>query len=71
MFLSFRLYSSDHTLTCAVELPGTFVVWAASDEAKFLNGKFVWAHWDVDDLKAMKKDIEGTDKFTLGLLGWP
>lgn len=28
----------------AVELPGDFFVWAASSEAKFLNGKFVWAH---------------------------
>lgn len=29
----------------------------------------MWAHWDVDELKAMKKEIEGTDKFTYGLLG--
>lgn len=27
-----------------VELPADFLVWAASPEAKFLNGKFVWAH---------------------------
>lgn len=54
-----------------VSLPADFVNWAASPEAKFLNGKLVWAHWDVEDLIAIKKDIEGTDKFTLGLLGWP
>ncbi|KAH6671932.1 hypothetical protein B0J14DRAFT_669404 [Halenospora varia] len=53
-----------------VELPGTFLVWVVSDEAKFLNGKMIWAHWDVDELKSMKKEIEGTDKFTFGLLGW-
>ena len=43
------------------------MVWAASDEAKFLNGKTVWANWDVDELKADKELIEGSDKFTLGL----
>jgi hypothetical protein len=26
-------------------------VWAASDEAQFLHGRFVWAAWDVDELK--------------------
>ena len=55
----------------AVQLPASFVVWAVSPEAKFLNGKFVWAHWDVDELKTMATQIESTDKFTLGLLGWP
>lgn len=54
-----------------VRLPTDFAVWAVSPEAHFLNGKFVWAHWDVDNLKAMSKEIEGTDKFTFGLLGWP
>ena len=51
-----------------VELPANFMVWAASDEAKFLNGKSVWANWDVEELKAGKDLIEGSDKFTLGLL---
>jgi hypothetical protein len=46
------------------------MVWAASDEAKFLNGKSVWANWDVDELKAEGDSISGTEKFTLGLLGW-
>jgi hypothetical protein len=62
-----------HVLTQSftVSLPATFAVWAASKEAKFLNGKFVWAHWDVDELKSKAKEIESTDKFTLGLIGWP
>ena len=55
----------------AVALPANFVVWAVSSDGKFLNGKFIWAHWDIDDLKAKTKEIEGTDKFTFGLLGWP
>jgi hypothetical protein len=47
------------------------MVWAASKEAKFLNGRFVWANWDVDELKAAAAEIEGGNRFTTGLLGWP
>lgn len=50
-------------------LPGDFTVWAVSPEARFLNGKFVWANWDVEELKAMAKEIVDSDKFSLGLLG--
>ncbi|KAI1770710.1 NAD(P)-binding protein [Hypoxylon cercidicola] len=32
-------------------LPGNFAVWAASPEAAFLHGRFVWASWDVDGMK--------------------
>lgn len=32
-------------------LPGDFAVWAASAEATFLHGRFVWANWDVEELK--------------------
>jgi NAD(P)-dependent dehydrogenase (short-subunit alcohol dehydrogenase family) len=32
-------------------LPGNFAVWAASPEATFLHGRFVWANWDVDEIK--------------------
>lgn len=32
-------------------LPGNFAVWAASPEATFLHGRFVWANWDVEELK--------------------
>ncbi|KAJ3711913.1 short-chain dehydrogenase/reductase [Lentinula raphanica] len=35
-------------------LPADFSVWAASPEASWLHGRFVWAHWDVDELKADK-----------------
>jgi NAD(P)-dependent dehydrogenase (short-subunit alcohol dehydrogenase family) len=33
-----------------VDLPGAFAVWAASKEAAFLNGRVVWASWDVEEL---------------------
>ena len=54
-----------------VNLPASFMVWAASKEAKFLNGRFAWANWDVDELKAAAAEIEAGPRFTTGLLGWP
>ncbi|KAI0508757.1 short-chain dehydrogenase [Xylaria bambusicola] len=35
-----------------VDLPGHFAVWAASSEAQFLHGRFVWASWDVEKLQS-------------------
>lgn len=32
-------------------------MWLASPEADFLQGKFVWSNWDVDELKAREKEI--------------
>ena len=52
-------------------LAAHFSVWAVSAEAEFLKGKFVWAHWDVDELQAMSNDFVGNSIFTFGLLGWP
>lgn len=54
-----------------VSLPANFYVWLASEEATFLKGKFLWANWDVDELKGMKEQIEKGDLFTMGLVGWP
>lgn len=44
----------------AETLPGNYAVWAASDEAKFLHGRFTWAAWDVSELQSeeWKKRIE-------------
>ncbi|KAJ4487274.1 short-chain dehydrogenase/reductase [Lentinula edodes] len=36
-------------------LPADYAVWAASPEASWLHGRFLWAHWDVDELKADKE----------------
>ncbi|KAH7014436.1 uncharacterized protein B0I36DRAFT_389332 [Microdochium trichocladiopsis] len=33
------------------DLPGHFAVWAASPEAEFLHGRYVWVNWDVEDLQ--------------------
>ncbi len=58
------------SLLTTVDLPAWFAVWLASPEAAFLNGKYVWSNWDVDELKAMAPEIESSDRFTHGLLGW-
>ncbi|EFX03443.1 short chain dehydrogenase reductase [Grosmannia clavigera kw1407] len=54
-----------------VSLPATFSVWLASPEARFLKRKFLWANWDVDELKARAKELESATTFNLGLVGWP
>jgi NAD(P)-dependent dehydrogenase (short-subunit alcohol dehydrogenase family) len=59
------------TSIVTVNLPASFMVWAASREARFLNGRFVWANWDVDELKTAGAEIKGGNRFTTGLLGWP
>jgi hypothetical protein len=51
------------------QLAGDFTVWALSNEAKFLKGKFVWVNWDVDELKANAEKIQGSSLLTLGLEG--
>jgi NAD(P)-dependent dehydrogenase (short-subunit alcohol dehydrogenase family) len=52
-----------------IRLPGDFSVWLASDESTFLHGRFVWAHWDVDELVALKERVEKEPSFlTIGLV---
>ncbi|TDZ59747.1 Short chain dehydrogenase citE [Colletotrichum trifolii] len=53
------------------QLPAHFTVWLSSPEAAFLNGRSVWANWDVDDLKKSAKTIEAGLSFTSGIAGWP
>ncbi|KAI9690148.1 MAG: hypothetical protein M1822_009109 [Bathelium mastoideum] len=42
------------------ELGGAFAVWAATKQAAFLHGHFVWASWDVDELATgeIRKQID-------------
>ncbi|KAK1466328.1 short-chain dehydrogenase [Colletotrichum cuscutae] len=39
------------------KLAGDFVVWSASEEAAFLNGRMVWVNWDVPELLSWKDVI--------------
>ncbi|KAK1249578.1 hypothetical protein MKX08_009581 [Trichoderma sp. CBMAI-0020] len=43
MGLTSDLFDSD-------EVCGGFAVWAATEQAQFLHGRFVWSSWDVDEL---------------------
>lgn len=52
-----------------VELPGHFAVWLASDEATFLRNKFVWANWDVNELKDRKEEIRASSLLRISLSG--
>jgi hypothetical protein len=36
-----------------------------------LKGKFLWANWDVDELKSKAKEIEAGTQLSIGLVGWP
>jgi len=53
-------------------LPGHFAVWAASHEAEFLHGRFVWANWDVDEIKSNemgKQNGENSHFLKIGIEG--
>ncbi|WQF84781.1 Putative short-chain dehydrogenase/reductase SDR, NAD(P)-binding domain superfamily [Colletotrichum destructivum] len=54
-----------------IALPGDFTVWALSGEAAFLNGRFVHANWDVEELQGLREELEkDQSRFTIGLQGW-
>ncbi|KAM7194455.1 hypothetical protein V8F20_007981 [Naviculisporaceae sp. PSN 640] len=54
-----------------VKLPADFAVWAATDEAEFLHGRWLDAHWDVDEIRGQEFRDSLTDKnfSRLGLVG--
>ncbi|KAJ5888244.1 oxidoreductase, partial [Penicillium taxi] len=54
-----------------ISLPAGFNIWLASPEARFLNGKFLWTNWDVDELKEQAKELETSSRLSIGLIGWP
>ena len=54
-----------------VSLPAGFAVWLASPAAAWTAGRFLWSHWDVEELEKMKDDIVAKDELKLRLNGWP
>ncbi|KAM0809488.1 hypothetical protein AB5N19_09832 [Seiridium cardinale] len=54
-----------------VDLPAHFLVWAASEESNFLKNKFVFATWDVEELKARQDEIANSLELIIGLNGVP
>ncbi|KAE9992582.1 hypothetical protein EG327_008457 [Venturia inaequalis] len=62
-------YGEDDADWDDVNLPGHFCVWLASEEARFLSGRFLWASWDVEEMKARRAEFEENPELcTLGLL---
>jgi hypothetical protein len=47
------------------------MVWLSSPEASFLNGRSVWANWDVEELKGQAEAIQSGQQLTSGIYGWP
>jgi len=47
------------------------MVWLSRPEAQFLNGKFVWVNWDVEELKEKAEEIAAGQDLTAGIYGWP
>ena len=45
------------TTNLTEKLPGDMSVWLASQEAEFLDGRYIWSQWDVDELISMKEKI--------------
>ena len=53
------------------ELPAGFAVWlAAHPNARKLNGKFIWANWDIDEVLERAEEIRERDLLSLTLKGW-
>jgi NAD(P)-dependent dehydrogenase (short-subunit alcohol dehydrogenase family) len=51
------------------ELPGHFMVWVASDEAKFLRNRYAWVNWDVKELKARAQEIASSSLLKIKIGG--
>ncbi len=54
------------------DLPGQFTVWAASEEAAFLHGRYVWSEWDVEELRVgpVRDRLEQEPRFLqIGVFG--
>ncbi|KAF7556464.1 hypothetical protein G7Z17_g1462 [Cylindrodendrum hubeiense] len=43
------------------KLVGEFVTWLTKEDASFLNGRFVWVNWDIEELLLKKSDVLDKD----------
>ncbi|KAL6813265.1 hypothetical protein GGI42DRAFT_364522 [Trichoderma sp. SZMC 28013] len=48
-----------------ISLPSSVAIWAASDEAAFLHGRFIWSAWDVEELQSgpLRERIEQDEQY--------
>jgi hypothetical protein len=54
-----------------VTLPASFNLWLSTPDARFLEGKFLWCNWDIDELEARADEIQSTRLLNIDLVGWP
>ena len=47
-----------------------FFAWAATTETDGLSGRFMWAEWDIEELKAKKAEILDEDLLLLTVDGF-
>lgn len=66
-----RKYARDAGYVDDESLPSHFFVWLSTPDAQFLNGRFVFANWDLEQLVARKEEILGSDLLTSVVQGWP
>src|SRR5271169_2515792 len=63
------LSGAEKFATDSPELAGGVALWLTTTEAEFLNGKYMSANWDVDEVVAKKEEILDEKLLTLGLSG--
>ncbi len=51
-------------------MTGKFYAWAATEETDGLSGRFLWAEWDIEELKAKKAEILEKDLLLLTVDGF-
>lgn len=52
------------------ELAADFVVWLNTPEASFLQNRFLYANWDVQELLLRRSEIMDENLLTIGVRGW-
>ena len=50
------------------DLCGGFVVWFTKGQRMWLNGRYISATWDVDELEARKDEIVDGDKLKVRMV---
>jgi NAD(P)-dependent dehydrogenase (short-subunit alcohol dehydrogenase family) len=51
------------------ELAGGVAVWLATEQASFLNGRYISSNWSVDELVERKDEIVSPGKLLVGIKG--
>ena len=57
------------TINLVAELTGVFAVYLTTERAKYLNGKYAWVNWDVEELEVRNDDIVSKGLLTEKLKG--